>query len=132
MNIRDATDKDMFQINMLYVAFCQEFNLPQDNFPKFGKGKMIVCEQEGLIGYGNVYPCEYGGKSYTYGEHIYVKPEFRGSHVGWKIYRELRKWIRKEGRPIILSAAKSEHALWWSKGYRTMRFIMVKEIGCMK
>lgn len=130
--IRDAQQKDMFQLNTLYTSFCEEFSVPKDNFPKLGKGKMVVCEDKDLIGYGNVYPYEYGGRQYTYGEHIYVKPEFRGTLAGAKIYRALRKWIRKEGRPIIVSAAKSEHAMWWSKGYRTIRFIMVKEIGCMK
>jgi GNAT superfamily N-acetyltransferase len=132
MIFRDATEKDVFQLNGLYVDFCKEFSVPCDNFPKIGKGKFVVCEEKGLIGYGNVYPYKYGGKSYTYGEHIYVKPEFRNTGVGAKIYRALRKWINKEGRPIIVSVAKSEHAMWWTKGYRTLRFVMVKEIGCMK
>lgn len=132
MIIRDAFESDSEQINLLYADFCKEFSLPCDNWPKVGKGKMVVCEDNGLIGYGNAFAQDYGGKEYTYGNHIYVKPEFRLKGIGAKIYRELRKWANKEGRPIIVSAAKNEHAMWYSKGYRTLRFVMVKEIGCMK
>lgn len=132
MFIRDALPTDDLAIDDMYVEFCKEFNVPPINYPSTKKGKVIVCEHEGLIGYVNAFPMEYGGVKYTYGEHIYVKPEFRNTGVGAKLYREIRRWIRKEGRPIIISAAKSEHAMWWSKGYRTLRFIMVKEIGCMK
>lgn len=132
MIIRDALVTDTLALKNLYTDFCVEFGVSYEKPPDPLKGKMVVCEHDGLVGYGNAFPYRYANVDYTYGEHIYLKPEFRNTGVGAKIYKELRKWARKEGRPIILSASKSEHAMWWTKGYRTLRFIMVKELGCMK
>ena len=133
MIIRDAGAFDEPQITKLYNAFCEEFGEAPIAPPKISNGRLVVCIVDGsLVAYAYFRPMVYGGVDYTFGEHIYVKPEFRNMDIGSKLYMIFRRWARQEGKPIIISSSKKEHARWWSKGYRTLRFIMVKETKCTK
>lgn len=133
MIVRDAITKDKDEVSKLYTSFCSEFGVPADMPPSISEGKLVVCQNSFcLIGYGSAKCVEYGGKSYTQGEHIYVKPEFRKTKAGGYIYSALRRWAKKEQRPIILLSGVDEYDKWHKLGYKTIRYIMVKEIKCMK
>jgi len=93
---------------------------------------VVIDSMSGLIGYGIARSVVYGKRNYTQGEHIYVKPQFRKSKAGGFIYAALRRWAKKEQRPIILLSGVDEYEKWRKLGYKTLRYIMVKEIKCMK
>ena len=133
LKIRDANEGDCDEIKQLYENFCREFQLPSDDPPIIEKTKVIVCEFDGhLFGYGSADVVLYGGKNYTQGQHIYIKPEFRKTKCAGLIYRALNKWAKTLAKPLILISAPNEMEMWKRKGYKTIRYIMVKEIKCLK
>jgi hypothetical protein len=133
MKIRDAQKGDEDAIKTLYEEFCKELGEIPDICPSITDGKVVVIDSmSGLIGYGIARSVVYGKRNYTQGEHIYVKPQFRKSKAGGFIYAALRRWAKKEQRPIILLSGVDEYEKWRKLGYKTLRYIMVKEIKCMK
>jgi GNAT superfamily N-acetyltransferase len=133
MKVRDATQEDMDEIVKLYEEFCKEFDESPTEPPRLTYGKVVVLSTLfGLIGYGVADSVTYGKRSYTQGKHIYVRPQYRGTKAGGLIYSALRRWAKKEQRPIILLSAPNELSKWSKLGYKPIRYIMVKEIGCMK
>ena len=129
MLVRDARNGDINKVDGLYRDFCKELGTSTDTPPVIVVDKFVVCELfDDLIGYGTAKAVVYDGKGYSQGEHLYVRPEFRGTWAAGLMYKELCRWGKSQGKPFILLSAPEELEMWLRRGYKPIGYIMVKEI----
>ena len=129
MLVRDVQEKDKSQLFSLYREFAIESQQAPVDLLDIGKNWLVICEDKNkVIGYGAASRISYCAEDYIQAEHIYVTPAYRGTKAAHMIYRSFRKWSKLQARPIIMLSEPTELNMWLRKGYKPLRYMLVKEL----
>ena len=150
MTIRKATIWDTADITHMWSAMQTEIAIPYrtaDNreMERFYFGitarlqrndwHILIAEVNGRpAGFimGNILMYEYGNSNIIGNcDHLFVKPEYRGSGIGSKLIEELNNWVKACGAKIAEFTTVYDEKLirkWQHRGYIPSQVIYTKEV----
>ena len=143
MIIREALEVDIIKASRLWLEMIAEMR--PDFTPnvawwrkiaatsmRSGDYFMIVADDGGrVVGFLDwfIFPEPSTGKIHAVGQHMFLKPEFRGSGVGRKLYEIALDRVTNRGITTIdLFCFDNEKQMWEKRGFVPLRTLLRKNL----
>lgn len=94
--------------------------------------QLLAIEKERIVGFLDfmLFTEPSTGKLHCVGQHLYVKPEYRGSSAGSRIYREWTRICKASKVQVMeLFSFEDEIDRWDKVGFMPVRVLMRKELN---
>jgi GNAT superfamily N-acetyltransferase len=144
MVIRQATEADIVKASRLWLEMLAEM-APQFGTPNVkwwreiattgmrqGTYFMLVADEGGkLVGFADwfLFPEPSTGQIHAVGQHLYLKPEYRGRGVGRELLKTAETHAMAKGvKAIDMFCFDKEKPMWEKHGYKPLRSLLRKEV----
>lgn len=143
MLIRQANEGDILKVGRLWLEMVKEMR--PDFTPNVewwrkiaadamrnGSYSMLVVDDGGkIVGFLDwfLFPEPSTGQVHMVGQHLYLKPELRGSGVGRELYEKTMEiGVARGVKTFELFCFGNEQPYWEKRGFAPLRTLMRKEI----
>jgi len=125
--LRTAERRDCHRLEELYARWVHESGHETGPGLNWTRHHIVVAEDRHghIVGFGALGVVTIAGKLYTEGHYVYVVPHYRRYFVGYRVYRYLRKVMKRLEHPVLITATVHDYKAWIKRGYRTT-FIMME------
>lgn len=143
MIIRQGTESDIVKASRLWLEMVKEMR--PDFTPnvewwrriafesmRAGKYFILVADDGGkIVGFLDwfIFPEPSSGKIHAVGQHLYLKPELRGSGIGRNLYDKTIEEVKNMGITTVeLFCFDNEKPMWEKRGFVPLRSLLRKEV----
>lgn len=144
MEIRQGTEADILKASRLWLEMLKEL-APQYKSPNIEWWRrtaenafrrkvyfLFVADNGGkIVGFLDwfLFPEPSTGLVHAVGQHYYVMPEYRGTTVAGRLYRQtVAEAVKKGAKVFELFTFESQKPMWIDLGFNPLRTLMRKEV----